>query len=487
MVKKSALVQTFIDTVKETVFYNIERLSQLRYRDYPFKASEDFVGVLSKIHEGLLAILGALELEVSEKAEKDEPIPEDVLIRIKRCGQLVGVLHSVLKVLEMGNREYISQGSVVLMESITKQFGSDSRFILLPMYEYNFTYQDLIQPLKTMLKDVLPHIEEILSPFAKKFAVIGFPLVQRENILLNSLLAHEVGHSINEENLIVENLMGKVSIDIKKVDEITKEWSRWPGEKTEVTLTSFIEFAALKAEVHKMATRWISNWLKELVSDVLAFHLVGPAYLFALTNFLLTLTGVDGESSDYPPPRMRIKLMLDEFDEMGYPKTLRSIKTEDNTIKEIAIKFLKIAEDTNVFLSEIEEEEKDKFAILIHDSVTRVIPELRKTINDIIGPNEYTPREFSKDVFPLILSLDSFVPPAEISAEKPAAPISILNAGMLYEMLLMENLYKTLEASTPTDKLYARHKLHQLTLKALELSSIQSSMKKAMKRRRVVK
>lgn len=487
MAEKSALIQTFIQTVKETAFYQIERLNQLQYKDFPFEASKDFIRVMSEIHKELLGVLGALELELSKKAENDEPFSEDVLIRIKRYGQLVGVLHSLLQILEMGSREYISQGSVVLMESITKRLDSSSRFILLPMYEYNFTYQDVIRPLKIMLKDALPHIEEILSPFAKKFAVIGFPLAQKENILLSSLLAHEVGHFINEEKRIVEGLMDKTSIDVKKVDEIAKEWSRLPGRGKEIELTRFIELATIKAEVHKMATIWISNWLKELVSDTLAFHLFGPAYLFALTNFLLTLTGVDGESSDYPSPRMRIRLLLDEFDGMRYQKTLRSIKTKDNRIKQIATKFVKTTEVIGDFLSSIEEKEKDPFSILVHDSVTKAIPELKKTIYDVVGPNEYTSRKFSKDIFCLISLLDSFIPPGEISAEKPATPISILNAGMLYELLLMENLYEMLKATTLADKLSARHKLHQLTSKALELSNIQSLMKKAMKSRKVRK
>lgn len=487
MAEKSTLIQGFIHTIEETIFYHKERLSQLQFKDYPFEASKDFIGVMSRIHEELLKVLDSLELEVLEKARKGETIPEEVLIRTKRYGQLVGVLHSILQILEMGSREYISQGSVVLMESITKHFGSNSRFILLPLYEYNFTYQDLTQPLKMMLKDVLPDIEEITSPFAKKFAVIGFPLVQKENILLNSLIAHEVGHFVNEEKQIVEGLMNKVKIDVKKVEEIAKEWSRWPGEGGEIELTKFIELTTIKAGVHKMATIWVSNWLKELVSDVLAFHLFGPAYLFALTDFLLTLTGVDEESSDYPPPRTRINLLLNEFNKMGYPATLRRIKTKDKKMKKVAAQFVDTAEAIGGFLSEIEEEEKEKFSILIHDSVTNVISQLRKTIHNVVGTNEYTPQRFAKEVFSLILPLASFVPPAEMSAEKPAAPISILNVGMLYEMLLMEDLYKMLKADTPAEKLYARHKLHQLTSKALEVGDIQSSMKKAMKRRRTMK
>lgn len=471
MAEKNAVIPSFIHTVKEAVFYNIDRLSQLRYKNYPFKSSKDFIEVMLKIHEGLFDGLDVLELEVLETSEKAEKNSADLLIRINRYGHLIGVLHSLLQILEVGSREYISQGSVVLMENITKIFESNSQFILLPMYEYNYTYQELVQPLKTMLKDVLPQIEDILSLFAKKFAVIGFPLVQKENVLLNSLIAHEIGHFINEEKQIVEGLMEKVSIDVKKVEEIAKEWSEWPGEIEPIELTRFIEFARIQAEIHRMATIWISNWLKELVSDVLAFHLIGPTYLFALANFLLTLIGVDEESGDYPPPRMRIKLLLDEFDEIGYSRTLLCIK-KDNTIKEIAKKFVDITEDLGNFLSEIEEEERDKLSILVHDVIVKVIPELRKNVLNVIENRGYTSKRFFKEVFSLIPTLDSFVPPAEISSEKPAPPLSILNAGMLYEMLFIKNFYKILKASTPMNKLYARHKLHQLTSKALELSNI---------------
>lgn len=252
MAEKGDLVQSFVLTIKEAVFYNIDRLNQLRTRDFPFKASEEIISVLLKIHEGLLEILNALELDISRNVVKsDKSVPHDLLKRISRFGQLVGTLHSMLRILEMGSREYISEGTVVLIESITNKFCPGTRFILLPLDEYNFSYAELTQPLKTMLKDVLPQIEGIMSPFARKFVVIGFPLVHKENVLLNSLLVHEIAHFINEEKAIVKNLMEKVTIDPKKVNEVSKEWSKFPAGKETIELTRYIELSIIQAYVNK--------------------------------------------------------------------------------------------------------------------------------------------------------------------------------------------------------------------------------------------
>jgi len=96
-------------------------------------------------------------------------------------------------------------------------------------------------------------------------------------------------------------------------------------------------------------------------------------------------------------------------------------------------------------------------------------------------PFEYKPEQFAKDVFQLSRQLDFLVPPAEIEVGKPANPVSIINAGALYKTLLVENLYKALEATTSIDETKVRDKLHSLILKALELSDIETRMRELLK------
>ncbi len=68
------------------------------------------------------------------------------------------------------------------------------------------------------------------------------------------------------------------------------------------------------------------------------------------------------------------------------------------------------------------------------------------------------------------------MPPSEKELEVPAEPISILNAGMLYELTLIENLHKNLGNKTADERLLARHTLHRLIMKAIESSQIQKIM-----------
>jgi len=189
---------------------------------------------------------------------------------------------------------------------------------------------------------------------------------------------------------------------------------------------------------------------------------------------------LDVASSDHPPPRMRISLLLEEFNEMQYPKTIGLVEGND---QETAKRFIGLYTDLENLLKTIEPVELTGFEDLVKDSVEKVIPELKRQVKSLIASSEYKPDRFRKDVFKLSKRLSLVVPPAEVDVGKPAIPVSILNAGALYKSLLAEEFYKTLGATTSRDELEVRDKIHALVLKALELSDVEVRMKDALKER----
>lgn len=480
MAQPFLLIKNLITATTEEFFYHNMRVSQLQQKEYPFPICVDMLDLLSKIDNEIIAKLATFETELSSVNAKNEADFAQYIDRIRRYGHLLGILHYLLTFFEMGSREYITEGSVVLINSIVKKFNPNAVFVLVPIHEHNYTYLDLMKPLRKALSYTLPNIDEMLSGYPEKFSVFGFPLIQKENSSLNSILAHEVGHYIDEDHKISEKLMSKVILDPKILDKIAKkaESSVIRGKK-EIKLTYFITPEELKAAITKMAASQISEWLKELVADAVAFYLVGPVYLFSLTCFLITVIEIDEAAGDHPPPRMRVRLLLDLFEDLNYLSYLKDIKDGNNI--EIANKFISLVQSIRKSLDSVEQREYEDFPELVMNSVLGIIPEVQREVKKQIAHTQYKPEEFRSEVFKLIQLLDLVIPPAEIEIGKPASVNSILNAGALYELVLMDNLYETLEATTVKERAEVRHMLHKLVLKALEASDIETRMKGLLK------
>jgi hypothetical protein len=476
MAKEINILSGLIQTIRESAFYNVNRLEELLFEDYPYPTSHEFIKALIEIHKGILQ-----KIELTEKdIILDEKEFEDQAVVIQRYGQTLNSLHSLLQILEMGRREYVPQGIVVLIENIMKYTtSSKAKFLLLPNYEYNYAYVELIDPLKTALRDVLDNVEKSLA-FADKFAIFWFPLAHKDNAILNALLAHEVGHFMSEEKQLVEKLISKVTIDQSKIQEIAQELlqTKLSAEKKEIKIDDFFGLETAKAQVKREVVVKVSDRLRELIADSIAFHLFGPAYLIALSNFLVTLADVDVEPKGYPSSRMRISFLIDEFEKAKYAEVLKRQEGAHERIRQKAAgRFGGIIENWREIVKKEATPSGDKISVLVHDAIHSVKDDLQKQVHDVVGRLGYTAERFELEVFKLIETIDSLVPPAEMDLEQPADPISILNAGMLYELALIEDMHELLNDQKMEERLLTRHKLHKLIMKAIESSQIQTIMK----------
>ena len=474
MAAEDAIPSILIQTVKESAFYTKNRLEELLSADYPYPTSQEFIRALIAIHKGLLQKLE--QMDITTKIENGF---EEKAIAIQRYGQILNSLHSLLQILEMGRREYVPQGIVILIANIMKVFSSTAKFLLLPTYEYNYMYVELINPLKTALRDILVDLEKTLG-FADKFAIFWFPLAHKENALLNVLLAHEIGHFLSDEKQIVGKLISKVTIDQSKIQEIAQELlqTRLVTEKKDIKINDFFGLETAKAQVMLEVVAKVSEKLRELVADSIAFHLFGPAFLIALGNFLVTLQDPNVEPKGYPSPKVRLRFLIDEFEKAGYGETLkRKESSAENTQKVAAGKFSDIVENWRKYMTKEKTPADDKKAMLVQAAINSVEESIREEVSAVTATCEYSAKKFETEAFTLIDTIDSFVPPAEIGLEEPANPISILNAGMLYEQTLIDNMHVSLADHTMDERLLTRHKLHKLIMKAIESSQTQTTMK----------
>jgi hypothetical protein len=474
MAQPSLLIKNLLNATREEYFYHSDRVNQLSHNDYPFQCCLEFLDKLLKIDKAVLLELDRIEKEVIETSEYSL---KESIEKIQRYGQLVGILHYILTFFEVGNREYIPIGTLVSIKKLIRKVDRISAFTLVPIFDYNYIYQDLMFMLKKALRDALPDkIDEILAGMPEKYAVFGFPLVMKNNVVLNVILAHEVGHFIDDSAKISKKILEQVSLDQKKIEKFAKRLEKVKfGEREDIQLTYFISPDTLRADIMKIAAIHISDWLKELVADLLAFHCFGPAYLQSVSDFLMIMVKIDEASGDHPSPRFRIKLLLEEFKDKGYSKILDN-KSTNKQLKE----YIGFFSELNKAIDDLPQTTTDEFQEIVIDAVKKVIPALKKEVTKFTAELIYTPKEFEVEVNELSKHLDLIVPPVELEMGKTANPVSITNSGAFYKMILINKLYKVFNTENSIDEAGVRDKLHSLILKALELGDIGEHMKSVL-------
>lgn len=479
MAKADIFVQLLTDTIKESAFYNMTRLDELRLKDYPFQASKELIQALIDIHEELINNLVTLEDELFNSYTD----PDLQILEIQRYGQVFNEMHSFLQILEMGGRQYIPQFISNLIGDLLTKFNKKAKFIFLPDYDYNYSYLEIFNPLKEALQDALTDIDKKFD-FAEKFAIFWFPIAHKENILLNILLFHELGHFINEEKMIVEEIISSVTIPNSEIEEIAQNWlkTNLKAEKKEIKISDYFELETAKSDTKKSVIKKVSDRMKELVSDAVAFSLIGPAFLISQNNYLTSLAHIDHRAEGYPSTRMRLAFLIEQFESMGYLSELQKIVAQnDKKNKKIASEFIKIIISIKEEVNKDIIENSDPEEKLVCDAILSVKEKIWEKVNETVGSEKYSAKKFVTDIFKLIDVIDSFTPPVEIEVEHPANPISILNAGMLYKAILMDNWHSALEDTKTEDLLKTRHHLNQIIRKAGELSQIQSLLQKKPK------
>lgn len=485
MAQPPILIKDLLESTKEAVYYHRGKVDQLKHRDYPFKCCLDLLQKLFTVDEAILQELDKIDRELSKNRTNDQEIifVTETIDKLQRYGQLLGVLHSLLVYFELGSRDFIQEGTSVPIENLMKEFGDETSFIIVPIFDYNYMYWDILKPLKKSLKNALPsaEIDKIFSNMPDKYAVFGLPLSTKNNIVLNALLAHELGHFLDETKELSLRILKKVELNEKKVDGLIKLMEKTRLGEKEVALTYFITSGTLRAQLIRVAATQIFNWITELVSDDIAFRLFGPIFLHSLSSFLLTIVKLDEASSDHPSPRLRINLLLEEFETMEYPKTI--VDVIDPLDKKDAESFVKFTTEIKNLLADVKPEKSSEppetvmFQELITDAVEKVVIEIRKEVYQLVAKLEYTPLKFKEDVFALSKSLGVVVPPSEKNVGRPADCISILNAGAFYKLLHASDLNEIFMAENNLEKLEVRDKINALILKALELQSIQIRMR----------
>ena len=421
------------------------------------------------------------ELEPHLVAIRDKyPQNSNALNDIKLIDDFVREIGAQLRYIDGAIATKVPSSLPQPLERLCDKLLPGTNLMLRPQWKYNYSIllHDLGVSYRRELSQILPQsaVENLFNDFPPRFHIISFPSVERRTALLHCDLAHEIGHLIAKAYLLYEGKNRPYLLDLRRkiADRVKAEFKDRPQ-----LIEETIESRLLDADF----IRW--RGFSEIISDMFAVHLFGPAALFALFQMAIA-DSLDfpptKETSFYPPWRRRLRhaiatlvgtnLLPDENESDGFAVRLpvqEKVKARVDAIRAMTI--------SNVDQVALEADWTTKIA---YDSIDESIPHVETFLRQNYV-NSFLDREkLYKQVYPLVERLQLKLPPnaVEVSPyDSQAADLeAILNAAWFYRIAFLERPFH--EGKFDEDFQSDYEILNALTLKAIEYSHIQQNFNK---------
>jgi len=405
--------------------------------------------------------------------------------RIKCCKKylkfLQDITENVIPFLEGINEAFIPSEFLLTLAHQTKELAKKLRFseefylCLCPRWDFNYgiyAYKDFIL---SSLDDLPgPLFPELLKDFQRSpqmFVFINYPRTESRNILLHSIMIHELGHLVDFQTGISKTVFDDLRIDRNSFNTLFKKERK--REKTKPEDVRMNE-AELVQKLFDDCLKITEKWLKEFVSDLVAIHLLGPAYFFALYEMSILTDDMHKYSEGHPSSGIRLRVISEELHRM-YLKNNNKLKHE-GTRKLIS----KIHQDLKESEKKKEFEPTGEAVDYFKVAYLTILPNrllLQKSVRQKIKGFSYDVKRFNNEVELLFKDLKKGVPPCKFPSDganknKAASFTSILNAGWLAYFFGMDDFYSLVSATNDSDKLRALDNFNQLLFKAVESGHI---------------
>jgi len=442
-------------------------LKKLLRADYPSESSRTLAELLFVLSDNIAERL--LQLASKEGSALAEVQPDEVLVLGRAMAQLARLAEPVAR----SRAENVPWGIILPVETLCRRVSPESRVIIHPQWEYNYTYYELMKPLRRIMAGVGgERVEALFEGYPSYFAVLAFPAVEEFNILQSAAWGHEIGHHLNVVFGITEHVLEHQILDPSDIDVAVTEvlriggQSQFPPESREQLRILILERAA-------RATR---NWVAELVSDVLSVHVFGPASLFAFSDIVPVLHPLDQPDVTHPPARLRMRVMLEELKRLGYVDLFaesQNGETEEAVKTAVSAEFARLQALCEREPTDGGEPYYIPALKASQAAIPIIVEEVRKVSTERWACSVTTLRQ---EVFKLVERLIHEIPPCEIddSTKLTGRPVSlagIVNAGWLYRILHRQRLIVKDESDAVRWQ-EMLDKLNELILKAIELRDI---------------
>jgi len=295
--------------------------------------------------------------------------------------------------------------------------------------------------------------------------VVNIPAVESGQILIHGVLAHELGHALYDRRDIARGLLPKIKVN----EDLVKNLVRMMFENQQKQGNPTPELR-LRKQVTQEITGRVNGWVKELCSDAIGIRLFGPALFFAATHLLISFIHMDKTSETHPPPRLRVRLMIRML------KKLYSVHEWREELQSFSKDWDEVSAGQIPGVNPY-----DQLALeTINDAVLDLISEASDLATS--AAQCYTTKQFDHDVAKLAPLFLNHIPPGETGPYSRGTSVelaSVINAGWHVYLCDFETFRKSLHPKDGATRFTAATKLHELVLKALEISGTRTSWEEA--------
>lgn len=443
--------EKIIEFVIEKILSQNRLLTRLRSEEFPTDAQEKAILLLLKIGSILYTKLFSLleELKSAHKLpfENREQLSKVIEITAKRYDYITELILVIIKLIESSCIRNYPLGIFFTLENVLNLFQKNVLLIVTVSNENSFSYINLLDVLKDLLKNALEkaEVKKLEEECPQCILLFNHPVFDKDNVLLHCLIANPLGNYLIDCHGLLEKIMKK-EVFSKLLLNLPNNFN---SKEDELERVSLVEQTLKK----------IKNWIISISSDLLAIHTFGPSYLFAFFKHIF----YTGTYKFTAPLKNRLKVMLEEIKNLEYTKNIQ------------------ISKEIEKFEKHIEDEAGCTNSEL---TITFIIPKIKEEIRKLTIGKQYTLQIFEEEVPFLISLILNFIPPNEIldfrnKTSRPANIISILNAGWLLTTTQIDKVYQMLNAKTLEEKSQVNIKLNRLIQKAIELSEIHRKMREA--------
>lgn len=301
-------VQYYISVVSYKIQNLLNHFEELSQKDYISTCP----GILIEL---LLRILSRFieELRQTNKKVKIHP-PEDILKKIQTIHYYITVFMPIyIEAIETADFDSSTASIIQIFDDIVYNIRVGSKVIVHPSWEYNASYIEIMESLRDMTSDMGGETAQqaIFSGSPPYFSIITYPRVEDDIVLRQALIAHEVGHFFDQ----VHNWSGlfpyEYPLDYPEIkDQLFEEIDNLGvDEKEQLKEKSFETIKEIRP-----------NWISEVVADLIAAAILGPAYIFAFDEFTLSSYSNNQRflSKSHPPSVYRLNLIATTISELFF-------------------------------------------------------------------------------------------------------------------------------------------------------------------------
>jgi len=319
---------------------------------------------------------------------------------------------------------------------------NDFEILTIPREEMNFSFSEIWFKLKIFLEKELN-----MSGFTvnKKFIKLTFPKNQKNNLLLSGIFFHEIGHYLVEENNLADKIFQNIDfssdnfLSLKKCIHVYNGNQLGPVELINI----FKDY-------------YLINWIKELLSDILAVYTVGPAFIFSMFNLVINSTNINDFYNDnlrnihslsHPNFSFRFGLILKALKELEIynelPKLLKDkIKSYQNAYANSNNQQPNRSGDIRINNINYRIQESKFLFQKLEKIIGDLIPDMLVESKQLLGESNIINKDKLNQAEKLAEKrIKEVIPPNELD-NTAADPIAIINSGWYAKLLYKSSLKK---------------------------------------------